>query len=337
MREDRSKLCSFSYVNNVAEVVVLRSTYGGVHTTRCRLETLSRRLPLRFKWKTGVAGRATGSRFSGSIDRGCIAFNGGRKTFVVEEEEKKEEEASLSGVLNGGRGADAIDDDDAGDCLLDTLRGGRGPLVMDDDGTSLLGGSPILQGAVYVQSPLKPVRVEGVQHLAVLDVRWSTGVNGRAICGRFSRSSLDPLNRPPMYRSPCVNPPPTGKDSWMSFTHTLHQCLAKLFRLGPKHRIWSLGDKSAHRSIQQISADILGSLDAQNASKRAAMMALNLVDLLPGGSLIWRSWDSREQPLMVSTMGRREPAQLRAAAGLGWCAKGIFVSLSPAVRSATHP
>ncbi|CAM2097146.1 unnamed protein product [Caretta caretta] len=122
MRGDRSKLCNFSYVNNVAEVVILRSTYGGVHTTRCQLEILSRRLPLHFKWKTGVAGRAIDNRFSGSIDRGCIAFNGGRKTFVVEEEEKKEEEASLSGALNGGRGADAIDDDDAGDGLLDTLR-----------------------------------------------------------------------------------------------------------------------------------------------------------------------------------------------------------------------
>ncbi|EMP32729.1 hypothetical protein UY3_10138 [Chelonia mydas] len=31
--------------------------------------------------------------------------------------------------------------------------------------------------------------------------RWSTGVDGRAICGRFSRSSLDPLNQPLVDRS----------------------------------------------------------------------------------------------------------------------------------------
>ncbi|EMP29487.1 40S ribosomal protein S18 [Chelonia mydas] len=37
--------------------------------------------------------------------------------------------------------------------------------------------------------------------------RWSTGVDRRVIGGRFSRSSLDPLNRPLVDRYPCVHPP----------------------------------------------------------------------------------------------------------------------------------
>ncbi|EMP26533.1 LIM domain-binding protein 3 [Chelonia mydas] len=33
------------------------------------------------------------------------------------------------------------------------------------------------------------------------DGQWSNGVDQRALCGRFSRSSLDPLNRPPLHQS----------------------------------------------------------------------------------------------------------------------------------------
>ncbi|EMP41918.1 hypothetical protein UY3_00761 [Chelonia mydas] len=39
------------------------------------------------------------------------------------------------------------------------------------------------------------------QQNCISAVSWSTGVNRRALCGRFSRSSLDSLNRPPLHRS----------------------------------------------------------------------------------------------------------------------------------------
>lgn len=89
---------------------------------------------------------------------------------------------------------------------------------------------------------------------------------------------------------------PAGNDSWMSFPSVLQLCPAKLFRLGPKHRIWSLGDKSAYRSTQQISSDILLSLCVQNASKKAATMALNLVDPIPETLSYGDPWTAEGSP-----------------------------------------
>ncbi|EMP31925.1 hypothetical protein UY3_10963 [Chelonia mydas] len=64
-RGDQSKLRNFSYVNNVAEVDVLRSTYRGVSTPVNRLLPLPCRLYLclLWRWSTGVDGRVLGGRF----------------------------------------------------------------------------------------------------------------------------------------------------------------------------------------------------------------------------------------------------------------------------------
>ncbi|EMP24050.1 Ras-related protein Rab-8A, partial [Chelonia mydas] len=52
--------------------------------------------------------------------------------------------------------------------------------------------------------------------------RWSTGVNRRVICSRFSGSPLNLLNRLPMHRSPRVDPPegnsPQGSNQGVKIT-----------------------------------------------------------------------------------------------------------------------
>ncbi|EMP31884.1 Exocyst complex component 6B [Chelonia mydas] len=65
---DQSKLRNFSYVNNAAEVDVLRSPYHGVFTVVSRLLPLPCRLRLRLSrsWSTGVDGRALRGRFIAS-------------------------------------------------------------------------------------------------------------------------------------------------------------------------------------------------------------------------------------------------------------------------------
>ncbi|EMP32685.1 Dystrophin [Chelonia mydas] len=62
---NRSKLHNFSYVNNIAEVCVLRSTHHGVFTAVSQLLLLPRRLRLRLshRFSTGVNGRALGGRY----------------------------------------------------------------------------------------------------------------------------------------------------------------------------------------------------------------------------------------------------------------------------------
>ncbi|EMP25002.1 Phosphatidylinositol-4-phosphate 3-kinase C2 domain-containing subunit gamma [Chelonia mydas] len=66
---DRSNLLNFSYVNSIAEVNVLRSTYHSLFTEVCRWETLSPRFPLRFslRWSTRVDSKAISCRFITSI------------------------------------------------------------------------------------------------------------------------------------------------------------------------------------------------------------------------------------------------------------------------------
>ncbi|EMP25230.1 Dedicator of cytokinesis protein 4 [Chelonia mydas] len=65
---NRSKLHNFSYVNNIAEVDILRSTYRGVFATVSRLLPLPSQLFLRLSWcwSIGVNGTALGGRFIAS-------------------------------------------------------------------------------------------------------------------------------------------------------------------------------------------------------------------------------------------------------------------------------